>query len=201
MSKRIGVFAGTFDPVHIGHLAFAQAALDAGLEKVWFLVEPRPRRKQGVHALEHRQAMVDLAIADNPRFGSIIIDQPRFTAHQTLPLLEARFKGFRIVLLFGNDVVGHMAGWPHITDLMQSVDLLVAAREADESKIVNNMKYLEKARGLHINYQVIHTDAFAVSSSKLRNLLKQGEQVPDVPQSVQEYITENGLYSSISASS
>src|SRR5258708_1287895 len=92
--KKIPIFAGTFDPVHEGHLAFAQAALEEGLEKVMFLVEPRPRRKQGVRALEHRTAMVQLAIADEPQLSTIVLEQARFSVNETLPVLRARFSGY-----------------------------------------------------------------------------------------------------------
>ncbi len=196
MSKKIGIFAGTFDPIHEGHLAFAEAAIRAGLEKVWFLVEPKPRRKQGVHALEHRQAMVDLAIADNPKIGTIIIEQPRFTAHQTLPLLTARFLGHKLVLLFGDDVVTHMAEWPHVDELIKSVELFIAARKNDDKKILHNMKYLEKSRSLKFDYEIIHASLAELSSSKLRAALKKGNASSGIPLAVQDYIKQNKLYSS-----
>lgn len=196
MSKKIGIFAGTFDPIHEGHLAFAESALQAGLEKVWFLVEPKPRRKQGVHAIQHRQAMVDLAIADNPKFGTIIIDQPRFTAHQTLPLLQSRFLGHKLVLLFGDDVISHIAGWPHVDELVKSVQLLVASRKTDDKKILHSMKYLEKSRNLKFDFQIIYPDMAQVSSSKLRIDLKHGKNAAGIPAAVRNYISKNQLYTS-----
>lgn len=200
MSKKIGIFAGTFDPIHNGHLAFAEAALQRGLEKVWFLVEPKPRRKQGVHALEHRQAMVDLAIADNPKFGTIITEQPRFTAHQTLPLLQSRFLGHKIVLLFGNDVVAHMADWPHVDELVKSVELFIASRESDNNKILHNMKYLEKSRNIKFDYQIIRANQSEISSSRLRTALRKGKAIAGVPAEAQNYILQNKLYSSVTDS-
>src|SRR5688572_27140829 len=105
---KIGIYSGTFDPIHLGHVAFAKEALkQCGLEKVYFLVEPRPRRKQGVKALEHRQAMVELAIAKEPALGSIILDHARFSVRQTLPVLQARFEGSEIVFLMGDDMLAH----------------------------------------------------------------------------------------------
>src|SRR5688572_18703158 len=143
MIKKIGIFSGTFDPIHEGHLAFAQAALEQGLEKVWFLVEPRPRRKQGVRALEHRQAMVGLAIESEPKFGQIMLEQARFTAHETLPVLQARFKGRQLVLLFGDDVLSHIADWPDVQKLVQAIELMIAVRKDEAEKVVDNLKYLE----------------------------------------------------------
>lgn len=198
--KKIGIFAGTFDPVHTGHLAFAQAALDAGLEKVWFVVEPRPRRKQGVRALEHRQAMVELAIADEPRFGSIVVEQARFTPNETLPPLMARFKGYKLVLLFGDDVLGHIAHWPHIQSLARSVDLMIATRRHDQAELEERMQAIESNRQLHFNYGFVHPDKPAISSSRLRLVLKKRHATRSIPKSVQDYIAAHRLYFSATRS-
>jgi nicotinate-nucleotide adenylyltransferase len=126
--KKFGVFAGTFDPLHNGHLAFARQALRSGLDKVYFLPEPRPRRKQGVRALEHRQGMIEVAIQDDTRLGLIKLEQARFTPYETLPVLQQRFPNAEIVLLFGDDVLRHIADWPRIAELADSVRLLIATR-------------------------------------------------------------------------
>ena len=69
MVKRIGIFAGTFDPVHKGHISFALQAIEAaGLDEVVFLPEPRPRHKQSVTDQSHRIAMINLAIKAYPKF-------------------------------------------------------------------------------------------------------------------------------------
>src|SRR3990167_415541 len=156
MMKKIGIFAGTFDPVHEGHIAFAYAALEQGLEKVMFLPEPRPRRKQGVRALEHRIAMVQLAVAKEPRFGVIVLEQARFTAEETLPVLRARFVGYKLVLLFGDDVVAHMAGWPHIEALIQSTELMIASRHENTKELEATLQSLQKTRNIVFTYQIVH---------------------------------------------
>lgn len=200
MSK-VGIFAGTFNPIHDGHLAFAQAALDAGLEKVWFLVEPRPRRKQGVRALEHRQAMVGLAIETNPKFGQIILEQARFTPHETLPILQARFNGRDLVLLFGDDVLSHIADWPHVEKLIDSVELMIGLRKTESQKMLHSMKYLEKSRGFSFRYTCLYPDKPLVSSSRLRLALKKRQSVTTVPPAVLDYIRKKRLYSSRTVSS
>ncbi len=195
--KKIGIYAGTFDPIHNGHLAFAQAALDAGLEKVMFVVEPRPRRKQGVRALEHRVAMVQLAIRDNPRMGSIILEQARFTPHETMPLLQNRFKGYELVLLFGEDVIAHIAHWPHIDELVASVSLMVAARQGDEATLNELFKTLETTRRLAFRYRFVDPKCPDISSSKIRLALKQRQQPPDISPEVWSYIRSHRLYVSV----
>lgn len=194
-TKKIGIFAGTFDPIHIGHIAFARAALDLGIEKVMFLVEPRPRRKQGVRALEHRIAMVQLAISKEPGMGAIVLEQARFTIHETLPLLQARFKGYRLVFLFGDDVIAHLSHWPHISSLVESAELLIASRHNDSHNLEATMKTLQQTRNLKLHYAVIHLDEPAASSA-IRLHLKRGKPVSGLPQSVYKYILEHRLYTS-----
>jgi nicotinate-nucleotide adenylyltransferase len=70
MSKGVGVFAGSFDPVHEGHLTFAlQAAVEGELERVCFLPETRPPRKSDITDVAHRVAMLHLATRPYPQLG------------------------------------------------------------------------------------------------------------------------------------
>ncbi len=192
--KKIGVFAGTFDPIHNGHMAFAKAALDHGLDRVYLLPEPRPRRKQGVRALEHRLEMINLAIADEPRLGSIKLEQARFTPHETLPVLQERFKGAQIVLLFGDDVIAHIADWPHIKDLVQSVELLVAVRHHNRNKLTETFTILHQTSGLAFDYQLIDPAQVDVSSSRVRISLRAGDTSQMISEQVAAYIRRHRLY-------
>src|SRR5688572_32810164 len=133
---KIGIYSGTFDPIHEGHIAFAKAAIEqCGLERVYFLVEPRPRRKQGVKALEHRQNMVRLAIAKEPRLGSIILDHARYSVSQTLPVLQARFEGAEISFLMGADMLSYFtdADWPNLNEFVEAVHLIIGLRGTSEA--------------------------------------------------------------------
>jgi nicotinate-nucleotide adenylyltransferase len=203
--KKIGIYAGTFDPIHDGHIAFAQAALAAGLEKVMFLVEPRPRRKQGVRALEHRLAMVQLAIQDQPKMSSIILEQARFTAHETIPLRQNRFKGYQLVLLFGDDVIAHIAhhiaDWPHIDELAASVELMVAARRDDEEALKETFTIIKKTSGLSFAYTFVEPSYPDVSSSRIRLELKKRQQPTHITESVWRYIRSHRLYTSFASGS
>lgn len=200
--KRVGIYAGTFDPIHNGHIAFAESALKNGLDKVYFLVEPRPRRKQGVRALEHRVAMAELVASTNPKLGVIRLEQARFTPQETLPLLMARFKGQELVMLFGDDVIKHMVdnlgAWPHIEDLAQNTSLLVGARHHQIANLSQSLKSLRKY-GLVFNYTFVEPGEISISSSNARTLLRRGQTSPDVPPLVQEYIKKHKIYTSSSS--
>jgi nicotinate-nucleotide adenylyltransferase len=196
--KKIGIFAGTFDPIHEGHLAFGHAALALGLEKVLFLVEPRPRRKQGVHALEHRIAMAQLAVSDEERFGTIALKQARFTPHETIPILKELFVGYELVFLFGDDVIGymvdHIAAWPHIEDLASSASLVIATRSEKQAELAAKLALLKKNHGLPFRYEFVEPNMETIGSSKIRMSLRRGEEPSGLPSVVREYVEENGLY-------
>lgn len=195
--KRVGILAGTFDPIHKGHLAAAsQAIAECQLDKIFFLVEPHPRRKQGVRALEHRECMVQLAIAGHPKFGSIMLEHARFSVDETLPVLKRLYKGAELYLLFGDDVLRHLAEWPHVEELIKDVCFVIAVRAGKIDKAQKQLDDLSKARGLKLNYALFQSDAPDFSSSRIRLAYKRGKPVGGVTKEVREYIKSNGLYSS-----
>lgn len=193
--RKVGVYFGSFDPIHKGHIAFARAALQGcGLDKVFFMVEPRPVRKQGVKAFEHRTQMVQLAIQDNDRLGSIILEQPRFTVESTLPILQERFKGAQLHLLMGDDILSHFADWPHIEDLVSGVQFVIGLRKHSQAEVRRRLGLLQRTRGLGMKYQTIAVGMPRCSSASIRQQLRRG-MVPDgLPLPVLRYIQVTGLY-------
>lgn len=201
---KIGIYAGSFDPIHNGHLAFAELAIKSGMDKVMFLVEPRPRRKQGVRALEHRIAMVQLAVKNNPKYGVIILEQARFTPQDTVPVLQARFKGAELYMMLGDDVLDHLvayiAGWPNIDHLANDMIFVVAARNKKAADIKASFTTLQKISGCKFRYQIIADKLPDISSTKIRPALRKGLQPEGIPQKVWDYIQSHQLYSSADAS-
>lgn len=195
--QRVGIFSGTFDPVHDGHVAFARQALRAyKLDRIFFLVEPRPRRKQGVKAFQHRQKMVDLAIADDPSFGSIVLEQARFTVHQTLPILQARFKGSELFMLMGDDMLHHLGDWPHVDELLKQVGFLIGRRRISQADARAHVEALEAARGLKLQYEIFQSEHSEYASSKIRLNYKKGQTPQGLNPQVKAYIDQAGLYGS-----
>lgn len=193
--QKVGVFAGTFDPIHEGHLAFAKQATElCGLHKVFFLVETRPRRKQGVRALEHREAMVRLAVADHDELGMIQLEQPRFNVEETLPKLIALFKGAELYFLMGEDIALHLNNWPHIEDLLESSNFILGVREGDETKISTLLDVIKKSRNITFPVEIITTEHNGMSSSQIRGTYKKGRQPVGVPSKVADYIKASKLY-------
>lgn len=196
MTRRVGIFSGTFDPIHNGHVRFAQEAIkQCKLDKVFFLVEPRPRRKQGVRAFEHRVNMVKLALEQEPQLGVIVLEQQRFTPHETLPVLQARFKGAELIMLIGEDMLTHMASWPHIDELITGISFVVGVRE-NTTDVQHHIRTIEKTRGVTFRYDMFKTDLSGESSSKVRAKIRRGQTPGGLHLDVLTYIQLNGLYAS-----
>lgn len=195
MIRKVGIFSGTFDPIHDGHITLARQALKAhALDKIFFMVEPRPRRKQGVKAFEHRQRMVELAIKPEPAFGSIVLEQDRFTAHQTLPILKARFKGAELFMLMGDDMLRHLGDWPHVDDLLKDVGFIIGLRKDSARVVQRRVEALEQARGLSFKYKMFQSKHSEYASSRIRLAYKYGHPPEGLTPAVREYIEANGLY-------
>ncbi len=196
--KKVGIFSGTFDPIHNGHIAFAREALHkADLDKIFFMVEPSPRRKQGVRALEHRIKMVQLALLDETQFATIALDHAQFDAATTLPLLQARLEGAELYMLMGDDMLlTHFIGWPHVESLIQAVHFLIGARNASAADVKKHVHQIEKTKGVKFRYQIIQTAQTEISSVSVRTALRKGLDCPDVAPAVAEYINRHQLYHS-----
>lgn len=193
--KRVGIYSGTFDPVHDGHIAFAkEAASQRGLDKVFFLVEPRPRRKQGVKALEHRDAMVGLAIKNQLKLGSIRLEQQRFTAVDTLPVLQKRFKGAELFMLMGDDMLAHFADWPHVDRLAEEITFIIGLRKHSKSEVIRQIAIIQKTRGFKLKYQLFQAPEPISASRTIRQQIKKQQLVSGLSQEVYSYISRHGLY-------
>lgn len=196
--KKVGIYSGTFDPIHNGHIAFAlEAAQQCNLDKVFFLTEPRPRRKQGIKAFEHRTAMITIAIQDYNQLGSVVLNQARFTPRETMPVLLERFKGAELYMLMGDDLLDHFASsdWPHIEELVQNIKFIIGVRKYDEKQINSMIKTLEQVKGLKIKYKLFYPTKYEISSSQIKSGIKRRHNYEHVDPRVADYIRANGLYS------
>ncbi|MBA3758236.1 nicotinate-nicotinamide nucleotide adenylyltransferase [Candidatus Saccharibacteria bacterium] len=195
IARRVGIYAGTFDPIHAGHLTFARHAIETcQLDKIFFLVEPRPRRKQGVRALQHREEMVRLAIKDQADYGMIVLEQANFSVEETLPKLKALFKGAELHMLLGEDVFQHLNSWPHVEELLNSTNFIVGLRSGDEEVMRQHLHSIEKARGIRFNTTFLVTEYLEISSSKIRLALKHNQKPTGHLSVLKNYIQENKLY-------
>ncbi len=183
---KIGIFAGTFDPVHHGHIAFALAAAEhEQLEKVILLPERHPRNKVGITPFDDRLAMLELAARDYRNVEVLALPEDRFSVARTLPELHRRY-GAQLVLLIGSDVVPSLARWNDLAVLLSSVEFLVALRHGDEETVISKELYKLGAR-----FTCMPSPHQRLASSHIRQL----PVITDIHPDVQAYITSNRLYS------
>lgn len=192
---KVGIYSGSFDPIHEGHIAFALEAADScGLDIVYFLIEPRPRHKQGVKAYEHRAEMVRLAVANHTKLGSLLVDQDRFSVLETWPVLRARFEGSELFMLMGDDVFRHLSHWPMVDQLITSAHFIVGVRKGGRSDLQQHLRIIEQTRGLRLRYETFVPSGSRYSSTAIRRTLRQGHRPDGLSEEVVQYITAQGLY-------
>jgi nicotinate-nucleotide adenylyltransferase len=197
---QIGLLGGTFDPIHFGHLRLAEEAREQlGLDRVLFLPAPRPWRKAGrpITAVEHRLAMVRLAIAGNAAFAisTIELEQrgPTYTA-LTLAALRAEL-GAAVTLHFilGADALRDLPNWWEPGQIVALARLAVAARGRIPLQRLAELD--RRVPGLLAACERVAMPALAISSTDLRRRAALGRSLRYlVPEAVAEYIAQHRLY-------
>jgi nicotinate-nucleotide adenylyltransferase len=184
---RVGIFSGAFDPVHQGHIAFCLSALPAaGLDRVVLLPEAEPRGKHCT-PIEHRVAMLELAVAAHPELSVMQAESRQFIVAKTLPELRAAFPKDELYLLLGSDVAHGLAHWPALSALLDEMHLVVGLRRADTSEQATAL--LTDIPGAR--YIVADSPLPHAASSAIR----EGTTGPELMPVVATYITQHQLYS------
>lgn len=193
-NKRIGIYAGAFDPVHAGHIAFALQALQmARLDVVYFLPERRPRNKQGVEHFGHRVAMLTRASAPHRQFGVLEYVDISFSVARTLPRLKKQFgSSSQLVFLFGSDAIAGLPDWPNAAQLLGDCELVIGVRGNENIELVQQQV---AAWSVQPKALVVF-DSYApdVSSGAVREALRRRRPVRGLLSSVARYSNTHWLY-------
>ncbi len=189
--KRVGIYSGTFDPVHNGHVSFALQAIDvAGLDEVVFLPEATPREKEGVTDISHRFELLKRSIGPFSNLSVRMLEVEQFCADDALPELLDIFDGDELWMLLGSDVVRTFSyRWKNLDAIFRDMAMIIAVREGD------NAKDIKKAfKNLHTKvkprYAVIDSPLADVNSTRIRR----GQVVRDISAEALEYIQQHHLY-------
>lgn len=196
---RLGVFGGTFDPPHIGHLILAETVrVNLQLDRVLFLPVGDPPHKNGqvISPAQHRIAMVQLAIADHPAFVVDTTDVDRPPPHYTatlLPLLQQTHPQDELWLVLGSDSLRDLPEWYDADQVLCQARLAVLERPG----IVINWPILEAALpGLRQRLDWLEGPSVMVSGTMLRGFAAANRSLRYlVPETVQTYLTTHQLYS------
>lgn len=194
---RLGLFGGTFDPIHLGHLILAEACREAcALDRVWFVVTATPPHKRGDRtAVAHRLEMARIAIAGHPAFEVSEIeadaDSGPHYSYQTLERLTLERPGDELFFLIGADSLADLPGWRRPERILELAKLVVVNRQldADSQRRVTDAG-LDAERVQYVNIPTI-----GISSTDLRARVASGRSIRyQVPRGVEAYINEHRLY-------
>jgi len=197
--KRIGVFGGTFDPIHVGHLILAEEAChQLNLDQILIMPAADPPHKQDrqIVSAKHRITMVELAIADNPKFVLSRLDVDRSGPHYTADTIRLLQKSLgaetQIFFLMGLDSLRDLLTWAEPNWLVHHCTLVAFKRH----DVVVDWGHLEAViPDIQEHVVVLNMPALEISSSDIR-LRIQGEQPIryQVPTQVTTYICAHHLY-------
>ena len=190
--KRIGILGGTFNPIHIGHLAIAQTVCDRlNLDKVLFVPSYYPPHKGHKNVIDtrHRTKMVELAIKHNPRFGIEDFEIKRPGKSYSIDTLKYLHRIYppktKFFFIIGSDMVKDLGEWKRIDELLELVQFVVVSRKG-----YGKLRTKYKAK-------VVATLDLSVSSSYLRQCLRKNITVRYLlPDNVLYYIKKFRLYHS-----
>lgn len=204
--RRIGLFGGTFDPPHVGHLALAEWARESlRLDRVLFVPAGVPPHKGRKHlsSVAHRVAMTRLAVRNHPAFTVLTLearrDGPSFTV-DTLRALRRRERGARIFLLMGADSLEEFSTWRDPEEILAFATLAVASRpgtsageDAAQWGRAAGAGSRRLARVARIAW--LRNPGLDLSSRAIRARVRSGRTVRYlVPDAVARYITRHRLY-------
>jgi len=196
---RIGVFGGTFDPIHNAHLFVAESArLLEGLDKVLFVpTNNQHYRGQAQVGPEHRCAMILGAIAENPAFAldesDLTADASGFTA-DLLPRIRAKYPGATLTFLIGADSVVNNE-WQRFDDVLEHLEKFVIAPRAGVRADALQRVIAAVPSNLRDKISTLNLPELPESATLLRTLLAQGRSVRYlVPDAVWRYIEAQHLY-------
>lgn len=199
---RVGIFGGTFDPVHTGHLILAEQCREQGrLDEVWFVPAPRPPHKDepALTRFEQRVEMLALALAGNPAFRIDEVEKerlgPSYTA-DTLAELRRRHPTHEFFLLVGSDTLADLPHWHEPLRVLEQASLLVVARPGVAVPTHGELRQrLQASESLPLRLHVVEMPQIDIASRDLRRRATAGRSLRYfLPRAVECYIHDKRLY-------
>ena len=185
MTSRIGLLGGTFDPIHLGHIAILKTALQQlKLDKMFLIPAGDPWQKQPITSPQHRLAMSKLATESisNVEVLDLEINRsgPTYT-FETLEELHKKYEDTEFMLILGSDAVAGIETWQQPNKVKTLARIFVVQRAGDFTQ--------------DWRFDRIQMDPIQISSTQIREKVKNKESISDlVPTSVEAYILANDLY-------
>ena len=199
LHERVGLFGGTFDPPHLGHLILAsEAHSQLELTRLLWTVTPDPPHKQDqtITPLEHRLAMVKLAIQQEPSFELSDIELTRPGPHytiDTIKLLAQQNPGAEIVPILGGDSLNDLPTWHQPKEILYAAHWVGVMRRPGEE---TDLRTLERELpGISSKIHYVDAPLLEIASREIRNRVATGKPFRYyLPQPVFEYVERHHLY-------
>jgi len=190
--QKIGLYFGSFNPIHIGHLAIANYMLEfTNLDQIWFVVSPHNplKKKRTLLADHHRLEMVNIAVENQPNYKASNIEfkltQPSYTIN-TLAYLQEKHPEYNFVLIMGSDSLETLPQWKNYEQILSLFNIYVYPRPG-----FNSQFHLAS----HESVKIVNAPLMEISSSFIRKAIKDGKNVQFfLPEKVYQYINEMNFY-------
>ncbi len=199
---QIGLFGGTFDPIHHGHLLLAERCRgDAGLDEVWFMPSYQPPHKHGpsITRFEHRCEMVTLATTGQPAFRVEAIEKelppPSYTAN-TIAELQMRHPEHEFSLIVGADCLPDIPKWHDPPRLLELTSLIVVPRPGTPLWTAAELATAIGVSPSSVRMKTVDCPLMELASRDIRVRVAEGKTIRYlVPRAVEEFIRERKMYS------
>jgi nicotinate-nucleotide adenylyltransferase len=192
--KKIGLFFGSFNPIHIGHLILGNYILEnSDMEELWFVVSPQNPFKDKKSLLNdhNRLDMVQLAVKNYPKMRASNVEfslpKPSYTI-DTLTYLKEKYPDYSFALIMGEDNLDSLPKWKNSEKLIADYQIIVYPRTFEGEKKAH--EYLQ-----HENISLVNAPIIELSATKIRNMIKEGKNVrPMLPPEVFDYLDGSNFY-------
>lgn len=194
-----GLLTGTFDPVHLGHVAIARAALEqCGLEAVWFWPNPDPAHKLSRAVMPHRLAMLELALAGEDGLQISPLTPEQLALPHTLDTFLEVMVSFRprqFQFIVGLDTLLRLGEWRDVESVVKNTSYIVAHRSGSSLGEIDNLRMRLGKCGPDLRLRFVDLpELVTASSTAIRQELAGGEGSRQLDPAVSRYITEQRLY-------
>ena len=191
--KKVGLFFGSFNPIHIGHLILANYIVEnSDMGELWFVVSPQNpfKEKKSLLSDHNRLDMVELAIKNYPKMRASNIEfslpTPSYTI-DTLTYLKEKYPDYSFSLIMGEDNLVNLHKWKNADLLINNHHIIVYPRVFENEK---ESEYLQ-----HENISLIKAPIIELSATEIRTMIKQGKNVrPMLPPEVFDYLDGSNFY-------
>lgn len=199
--KRIAIMGGTFDPIHIGHLASAEAVRHQfNFDKIFFIPSGTPPHKQGreITSPEHRYLMTELSILSNNFFDVLRIDIDRegftYTIDTLFDVKKYCDKNAKIFFITGADAIHEIISWKNHVELLNGCNFIAITRPGyDKTSLYGKIE--EFTNKYNSSIELFEVPALAISSTDIRNRVKNDSPIKYmVTENVEKYIEKFKLY-------